>query len=101
MSRLLRSRLAWTLLVLTPAALLTLYRPPARADEPKAAAEDAALKAADALYDGIREEKLDNGFASISSRCPVRRSSPRWWPIASARPTKISTTPACRTISNI
>ncbi len=62
MSRLLRSRLAWTLLVLTPAALLTLYRPPARADEPKAAAEDAALKAASALYDGVRVETLDNGL---------------------------------------
>ena len=59
MSRLLRSRLIRTLLVLTPAALLTM----AHADAPKAApAEDAALKAASALYDGVRVETLDNGL---------------------------------------
>ena len=64
MSRLLRSRLAWTLLLLTPAALLTLGRPPARADAPKAAAPaaDAALKTASALYDGVRVAILDNGL---------------------------------------
>ncbi len=64
MSRLLRSPLLWTLLVLSPAALLALCRPPARADAPKAAApaEDAALKAASALYDGVRVETLDNGL---------------------------------------
>ena len=66
MSPLFRSRLLWTLLVLTPAVLLTLSRPPARADAPKpAAAEDAALKAAAALYDGIRAETLDNGLKRL------------------------------------
>src|SRR5690349_8383850 len=63
MSRLLRSRPAWTLLLLTAAALAALARPAARADAPKAAdAESPALKAASALYDGVRVETLDNGL---------------------------------------
>ena len=56
MPRLLRSRLLWTLLLLVPGALI-------RGDAPKEKnAESPALKAASALYDGVRVETLDNGL---------------------------------------
>jgi zinc protease len=61
-------RLLWTLAVFTPLAALALAAPPAGlrgADAPKEKdkdAEAAVLKAADALYDGVRVETLDNGL---------------------------------------
>ncbi len=60
MPRFLHSRLAWALLLLTPAAALSLRG----ADEPKKAdtAVNAAVKAASALYNGVRVETLDNGL---------------------------------------
>jgi len=59
MPRLLHSRLVWALLLLTPAAVLSLRG----ADEPKNKdADNPALKAASALYDGVRVETLDNGL---------------------------------------
>lgn len=62
MSLLSRSRLAWTLLLLTPAALLSLAALHA-ADPPKVEKkENPALKAAAALYDGIQTVTLDNGL---------------------------------------
>src|ERR1700681_3717729 len=63
MSRLLRSRLAWMLLLLTPAALLSLtaLRGADSPKEPKDA-DSPALKAAAALYDGVQSVTLDNGL---------------------------------------
>ena len=62
MSYLSRSRLAWTLLLLTPAALFSLAALHA-ADPPKVEKKvNPALKAADALYDGIQTVVLDNGL---------------------------------------
>ena len=97
MPRFLHSRLAWALLLLTPAAVLSLRG----ADEPnKKETVNPALKAATALYDGVRVVTLDNGLRVYLKPVPGSPSSPRWSPTRSARPTKISTTPACRTISN-
>ncbi len=62
MSLMSRSRLAWTLLLLTPAALLSLAALHA-ADPPRVEKKvNPALKAADALYDGIQAVTLDNGL---------------------------------------
>jgi zinc protease len=59
MPRFLRSRLTWALLLLTPAVVLSLRG----ADEPKNKdAANPALKAASALYDGVRVVTLDNGL---------------------------------------
>jgi zinc protease len=59
MLRFLRSRLTWALLLLTPAAVLSLRG----ADEPKNKdVVNPAMKAASALYEGVRVETLDNGL---------------------------------------
>ncbi len=59
MSRFLHSRLAWALLLLTPAAALSL----SDAEKPNLKpVENPAIKAASALYNGVRVETLDNGL---------------------------------------
>jgi zinc protease len=63
MSALLHSRLLRAFLLLTTAGLPSLVRPPALADVPKDRGEEnPALKAASALYEGVRVETLDNGL---------------------------------------